>query len=463
MAIPYLTFSLLLLVVLSAKGEEITPCLPISEAEILLEVPKISAFDQLPEKPTESTKEVLKRIGECGLTEPLEEKTRKRLSRAAKMEIARVVNLERTAIKVWFENELWLAIRDSGSPESFRAYRHRYPNSPYAKHAETRFRELEEAADEARISDLIGSTIDKAMARRRSEQIEDLQDAVDASLDRRDWTAAEHRMAEFLRRFTAETKGKDWHARLDGWTTRIAQGRHEDLKELKFEFVPIDPGRFRMGCDEGENSEKPLHTVELTNPFQIGKYEVTQAVWERIMGYNPSKAKGRDLPVESVSWLDVQDFLGKLNEGQDLYQYRLPTEAEWEYVARAGGAGCGPAGKLKDIAWFKGNSGNGTQPVGDLEANAWGLYDTLGNVWEWCWDWWSKYPEEAVTPLKDPDRSIARPSSSGRVVRGGSFDMEKEYFRYTSRGAGQPQDRRPHLGFRCVRERITERKPSVSQ
>src|SRR5688572_10735614 len=157
-------------------------------------------------------------------------------------------------------------------------------------------------------------------------------------------------------------------------------------------FVKIPAGEFLMGSDNGEDNEKPAHRVVISRGFEMGKYEVTQAEWEALMGSNPSKFKGTDLPVEQVSWDDAQSFIKAMNARNDGYEYRLPTDAEWEYAARAGATGdYGGTGNLSEMGWYGGNSGGKTHPVGGKTANAWGLYDMHGNSWEWCQDCDDKY------------------------------------------------------------------------
>jgi formylglycine-generating enzyme required for sulfatase activity len=170
------------------------------------------------------------------------------------------------------------------------------------------------------------------------------------------------------------------------------------------EFVKIAPGEFTMGCSDGDtgcnDDEKPPHKVRLTKSFEMGKYEVTQAQYQAVMGANPSTIKGENRPVETVSRTDAQDFLDKLNARNDGHRYRLPTEAEWEYAARAGSTR--PyAGALDDIAWYAGNSGDETHPVGQKKPNSWGLYDMEGNVREWVSDWYSR-TYYSNSPATDP-------------------------------------------------------------
>jgi len=153
----------------------------------------------------------------------------------------------------------------------------------------------------------------------------------------------------------------------------------------QIEFVKIPPGEFTMGCVPGDTDciedEVPRHKVQLTKGFEMGKYEVTQAQWQAVMGSNPSDNKGPRNPVDNVSKNDMHAFLDKLNAQNDGYKYRLPTEAEWEYAARAG-APDPPKASLGDYAWFADNSNDESHPVGLKKPNAWGLYDMLGNVRE---------------------------------------------------------------------------------
>ena len=224
------------------------------------------------------------------------------------------------------------------------------------------------------------------------------------------------------------------------------------------EFVGIPPGEFLMGSTSkyAGGNEQPVTRVKISKGFYLGKYEVTQAQWQAVMGNNPSRFSGCGrCPVEQVSWEDVQVFIGKLNGRSGGGQYRLPTEAEWEYAARAGTTTDTYAGDVTEprgndpvvngIAWYDENSGNGTHPVGQKAANPWGLHDMLGNVWEWVGDWYGDYPGGAVTDPTGPG------SGWGREFRGGSWRHIAGDCRSAYRSGLSPGDRYHFLGFRLLR------------
>jgi formylglycine-generating enzyme required for sulfatase activity len=192
-----------------------------------------------------------------------------------------------------------------------------------------------------------------------------------------------------------------------------------------FAFVGIPAGEFEMGCSSGDqqctDDERPQHHVVIARPFEMSKYMVTQALWKLVMGSNPSyfKKDGADRPVDGVNWFDAQVFMDMLNQRHDGYHYRLPTEAEWEYAARAGTTG--PRyGDLDKIAWYIGNSDNQTHPVGQKAPNAWGLYDMLGNNWKWVQDPYLRGGPSYThnMPQTEPYETAGR---SARVRRGGSW------------------------------------------
>ena len=225
------------------------------------------------------------------------------------------------------------------------------------------------------------------------------------------------------------------------------------------EFVWIPPGEFRMGSTSrhADPDEKPVTRVRITRGFWMGKYEVTQAQWQAVMGSNPSRFDncGGNCPVERASWNDVQEYIGKLNGKSGGRPYRLPTEAEWEYAARAGtttdtyaGDITKPRGKdpvLNRIGWYDENSGARTHPVGRKAPNAWGLHDMLGNVWEWVGDRFGDYPGGTVT---DP---VGPRSGSYRVFRGGSWRHLARDCRSADRNWNSPGSRTADLGFRLLR------------
>ena len=254
---------------------------------------------------------------------------------------------------------------------------------------------------------------------------------------------------------------------------------------VAFEMIAVKGSTFTMGgIDQyAYDSEKPTHQVTVSD-FMIGKFEVTQKLWKAVMGNNPSYFNGDDLPVEQVSWNDVQEFIRKMNlmTGQN---FRLPTEAEWEYAARGDSNtslyngediminGQNNSPNLDKLAWYTGNCGRnytssagcdvlngydisgwgekqysdskgGTHPVGLKQPNAYGLYDMLGNVWEWCQDWYGDYSRRRQTNPKGPS------SGSHRVLRGGSWGYGARTCRVSFRYSGDPVDSSDGIGFRLV-------------
>jgi formylglycine-generating enzyme required for sulfatase activity len=231
--------------------------------------------------------------------------------------------------------------------------------------------------------------------------------------------------------------------------------RPEAYSSIDMEFVLIPAGTFLMGSNDAAafGNEQPVHEVTISQPFYLGKYQVTQAEWQVVVGSNPSYFAGDPTrPVESVSWNRVQEFIRKLNEQEGSNKYRLPTEAEWEYAARAGTTTAYSFGDdLSDLdtyAWYRGNSDDKTHPVGQIEPNAWGLYDMHGNVREWVQDWYGEYP---VGPVTDP----TGPSSGTlRVVRGGSWRYSAQDCRAAYRFHFAPNLRDSSLGFRLARSAL---------
>ena len=220
---------------------------------------------------------------------------------------------------------------------------------------------------------------------------------------------------------------------------------------VSFEMVEVRGGTFRMGATSEQGSdaydgEKPVHSVTLSG-YYIGKTEVTQALWKAVMGSNPSEFKGDDLPVERVSWYDCQEFIRELNAmtGQN---FRLPTEAEWEFACRGGNNSRGykysGSNYIDNVAWYDGNSEDKTHPVATKLPNELGLYDMSGNVWEWCSDWNGKYSSGAQTNPKGPY------DGSYRVIRGGSWIFSVGYCRSSRRYNDIPMYRNYCFGLRLA-------------
>jgi formylglycine-generating enzyme required for sulfatase activity len=218
------------------------------------------------------------------------------------------------------------------------------------------------------------------------------------------------------------------------------------------EMVYIPPGEFMMGAEHpahgrilANDTEKPIHRVRIAYGFYMSRYEITQAQWQVVMGNNPSYFKGPMLPVESVSFASAIRFTNKLNTLSDGYNYRLPSEAEWEYACRAGTTG-DTYGDLDQIAWYSDNSGLKTHPVGKKQPNAFGLYDMLGNVWELCADLWHRNYQGAPT---DGSTWTKGGGASGHVVRGGSRVGATYEVTSTVRMIGPPGSG-PFAGVRLV-------------
>jgi formylglycine-generating enzyme required for sulfatase activity len=210
-------------------------------------------------------------------------------------------------------------------------------------------------------------------------------------------------------------------------------------------MAKIPAGSFMMGSpsEVGEKDEHPQHNVSI-NSFRMDKTEVTQAEYTKVMGSNPSSFENcPNCPVENVNWSEAKSYCEKVGK-------RLPTEAEWEYACRAGSSTSYYWGNDMNDAysWYDGNSSNKTHPVGEKKANAWGLYDMSGNVWEWCSDW---YDEKYYS--KSPEQKNPTGANSGqfRVLRGGSWVNDGSYLRSGNRSGLNPDGRYDDLGFRCAR------------
>jgi formylglycine-generating enzyme required for sulfatase activity len=259
------------------------------------------------------------------------------------------------------------------------------------------------------------------------------------------------------------TEAKSWIAACDALivpqvdisknSTQSNSNAITSVNGVTFEMVYVQGGAFTMGCtgEQGsdcESNEKPTHRVTLSS-YYMGKYEVTQALWKAVMGSNPSYFRGDNLPVENVSWEDANDFIRKLNAltGKN---FRLPTEAEWEFAARGGNKSEGMkysgGYSLGNVGWYDDNSGTKTHSVGQKTPNELGIYDMSGNVYEWCSDWYDGYSSSSQS------NPTGASSGSYRVARGGSWnDTDASDCRVAYRGLSYPSSGGNRLGFRLAR------------
>lgn len=349
-------------------------------------------------------------------------------------------------------------IRQKPEPQPVREFLKNFPDS----------KRLDSVAEIAESRPEVWQAVQKELApllpeRRRSPEQQNIPEVpapTPIDTEARDWAAVEaagtaRAYEEFVKKYPRSSKLPAARARINA-----LKPARPDRPRSGLEMVPVQGGTFTMGCVEGrdgncDGDEKPAHPVTLSG-FQIGRYEVTQADWREIMSEDPPDLAFPgcdDCPVERVSWNDVRDFLKKLNAKYPGKNYRLPTEAEWEYAALGGHrmpkdaaqmtqyAGGNDIGK---VAWYSGNSGDRTHPVGGKVPNALGLYDMSGNVWEWCSDWYGDYTEEAQTNPTGPK------TGSDRVGRGGSWTTGAGYCRVSYRSGWDPGYRGSNLGFRVA-------------
>jgi formylglycine-generating enzyme required for sulfatase activity len=251
-------------------------------------------------------------------------------------------------------------------------------------------------------------------------------------------SGSDHPLADGIPPEWADEWGQDRHG---GWCSfRVGDATQ------RMRWIP--PGRFRMGSLDHDKErfdwEGPQREVAIETGFWIFETPCTQALWQTVMGNNPSRFQAPDRPVESVSWNDAKDFIRGLRKRLRELALDLPSEAQWEYACRAGSKTARYRDDLDAIAWYAGNSEGSTHPVREKEPNEWGLYDTLGNVWEWCQDPWSAI---ARGPEANAAAIIA---SAHRVVRGGSWYGVARDVRAAYRNPGAPSYRVADLGFRCA-------------
>ncbi|MDX2043183.1 MAG: SUMF1/EgtB/PvdO family nonheme iron enzyme [Acidobacteriota bacterium] len=337
------------------------------------------------------------------------------------------------------EQQAWERVKQLRSMDAVRGYLSLYPNSPFEKEAR----------------DLLAALIKEnptVAANPPAASTSALTPIIPLPRGVAPTALSIHRFT------TASVDPKGKVTKFDGTPT---QQYSEDLGGgVRLEMVAVKGGTFSMGSAKGSSDEKPVHQVTVGN-FWMGKFELTQAQWRAVMGTDSSKFKGDNLPVETVSWNEAKEFCRKLNEKLGLKDdegYRLPTEVEWEFAARAGsktefafGDTINPEivnynGKYPTGGAPKGLDRQKTVGVGSLgAANGWGLFDMHGNVWEWCEDWYGAYPAGAITDPKGAS------SGSYRVRRGGGWNSLAVYCRSALRGYDAPDNRSVNLGFRLVR------------
>ena len=418
-----------------------------------------------------------------------------------------------TAEQLVAERVFWESMKDSTNPADIQAYLDRYANGVYAALARNRLKALQTAvapaAPEATaVEDALGlqrsdrrliqlglaaagfdagpadglfgrgtrgaigrwqasrgeaatghldvetAKLLLASGRQREKQEAARQAAAESARLKREQEVRERAQREAQERARREAEER---ARREAEARRLAdqRRRQQEWEKLGLVMVRVDGGSFTMGCQSGRDGacfddEKPARRVQVRS-FEIGKYEVTQALWEAVMGENPSSFKGcAECPVERVSWDDVQAFLAKLN-ARTGKRYRLPTEAEWEYAARGGrqSRGYRYAGgdAVGSVGWHGDNSGDRTHPVGRKRGNELGLHDMSGNVWEWVQDCWN----ESYRGAPGDGRAWERGDCSKRLVRGGSWNYIPLSLRSAFRIRYVAGNRNDYLGFRIAR------------
>ena len=296
-----------------------------------------------------------------------------------------------------------------------------------------------------------GAFIEPASALLLARNSARLRETVKSRMAARRWAEASAAATELAALNPADPDARNWVTALKKRVASEARltGLAQELTNLGLVFVPIPAGGFMMGSNNGRPNKRPAHSVDISRAFEMSRTEVTQAQWQWLMGNNPSQFRNPKRPVEQVTWNDTQDFIRKLNERDDGYTYRLPTEAEWEYAARAGTED-DYAGNLDAMAWYKNNAAGATHEVGSKEPNGFGLHDMHGNVWEWCADYYAE-GYYSSSPIVDPQ---GPGTGTTRVVRGGSWYYAADQQRSSFRLGMAPLFRNANFGFRLVREPI---------
>jgi formylglycine-generating enzyme required for sulfatase activity/uncharacterized caspase-like protein len=336
------------------------------------------------------------------------------------------------------ETQLWNEVKASGVRDYFDAYLKQYPKGKYVALARVELQKFNEA--------------DKAERVR-----EDLRQA---QAEQADWDKAKagSTVAAYESYLAIYPQGR-FAALAQATLPRLQREAEREAKEMQPgkvfkdcadcpEMVILPAGSFEMGTNNGDANEKPMHSVQVKS-FAMGITEVTQAQWQTVMGRNPSKftSCGADCPVEQVNWDDAQEFIKRLNTKTGK-EYRLPSEAEWEYACRAGGRHeyCG-SDNVDAVAWYNANSSSRTHPAKGKQPNAWGLYDMSGNVWEWVQDCYSGNYYE----LPSDGRSFDSEGCTERVLRGGAWTRDPQYSRASNRNRGVLLYRVNLNGFRLAR------------
>jgi TPR repeat protein/formylglycine-generating enzyme required for sulfatase activity len=384
------------------------------------------------------------------------------------------------------ELALWNSIKNSGNMGAFEDFLSRYPDGQFAAEARQKYQDLRVAgvreemertlaagqwdAADGKIRDLLRVVLEteeirgwqRRVADGREAERKQKEAAAALKAEQASWESIkDSRDPQLFEQFLREHPSSQYAGAAREKITAlkpaapspkrvapviapstIAAGTKEVNPKDGLTYVWIPPGRFLMGCSPADSecsgAEKPAHEVTITEGFWLGQTPVTQQAYQRVTGQSPSHFKGANLPVEFVNWFEAQSYCSAIGG-------RLPTEAEWEYSARAGSTGA-RYGNLDEIAWYSGNSGNKTHEVGQKQANAWGLYDMLGNVWQWTADWFGDYQSG-----EQNDPSGAE-SGQFRMLRGGSWSSlaRLRLVRVSYRCGVPPSSRGGDMGLRCV-------------
>ena len=332
------------------------------------------------------------------------------------------------------EREAWNQIKDSANRADFELFVETFPNGIYAGQAKANWESvwwnsIKSSSDKSAYTDFLKQFPGGQYAGAAKFAVKRLETAATVAAPTNNGIASVNKTAGAISK------------------ARLANGI-----EMSFAYIPA--GSFEMGSNNGEADEKPIHTVRISQGFQMQTTEVTQAQWKAVVGALPTKCDygslsgdfvGDEKPVICVSWDDAQEFARQMNAKNDGFKYRLPSEAEWEYAARAGTTG-DYAGNLDSMAWYSKNAGGATHEVGTKSPNGWGLSDMHGNVWEWVQDWHGAYPSGTVTG------PVGAASGSFRVFRGGSWGDDAEGLRSAYRSYGSPSKRFYIRGFRLLRQ-----------